>query len=125
MSSYKIKKRQLAQAKKLGVIIEPSGDSGKKIDVFAKPTAQEKKEGKKKGKKLASIGGFYDGNKIPYGDYATYLQNPVDRYGNPAPAEERRKSYLKRHSLEPKKKKDKDGKEYFTPSYWADKILWG
>lgn len=124
MSSYKIKKRQEDQAKKLNVIIKPSGDSGKKIDVFAKPSAKEKKEGKKVGKKLASIGGFYHGNKIPYGDYATYLDNPIDRYGNPAPADERRTSYLKRHSHEDKFK-IKDGKKVYTPSYWADKILWG
>lgn len=94
---YKIKPLQREKAKKLNVIIKPSQNSKKKIDVFNKD-----------GKKIASIGAK------GYNDYATYLQNiPKEE------ADKKRKNYLARHSKEPKMK---NGKR--TNSYYADKILW-
>ena len=122
-SSYKIKPRQKANATKLGVDIKPSTDKVKKIDVFKKPTALEKKL-KKEPKKLASIGGMYD-DGTPYGDYASYLIKPVEPKRkvvvNP---EQQKKMYLARHSLEPKSKANKKGIIEKTHSYWAEKILW-
>lgn len=109
--NYKIKDEQKKVAGKLGVIIKPSSNKLKKIDVF-----------NKNGRFLASIGGrYYDG--VWYGDYASYLKHPEDRYGNEVSAKERRRLYLNRHAHEPKFKIIK-GKRLRTPSYWADEILW-
>lgn len=116
---YKIKPKQFANAKKLGVIIKPSENHLKKIDVF-------KVIGKGStsyNEKLASIGGRYQDGKW-YGDYASYLLDPEDRYGNEVDPEERRKLYLARHKHESKSKKNKKNKVKETPSYFADKILW-
>tara|TARA_R110002073_G_scaffold320989_1_gene496854 strand:- start:10721 stop:11122 length:402 start_codon:yes stop_codon:yes gene_type:complete len=122
-SSYKLKKRQKDNAKRLGVDIKVSTDRTKKIDVFEIQSAADKKN-KKEPKKLASIGGMYQDGK-PFGDYATYLQNPrMMITGKEIDPQQQRKMYLARHSLEPKEKTDKKGKKYKTPSYWADKILW-
>jgi hypothetical protein len=55
--SYKITNYSKEQAKKLNVIIKPSKNKGKKIDVFNAD-----------GKKLASIG------DINYLDYGMYIQ---------------------------------------------------
>lgn len=95
--SYKIKPLQKQKAAKLGVIIKPSTNKKKKIDVFNKD-----------GDKIGSIGA------IGYKDYATYLQELPKKE-----ADKKRSNYLKRHSKEPKMK---DGKR--TNSYWADVILW-
>lgn len=130
-STYKIKPRQKANAKKLGVIILPSADKTKKIDVFEPLTKKQEDFNRKnvggkkyKMKRLASIGGMYQ-DGTPYGDYATFLQNPkMVKTGKPINPEERRKNYLQRHSLEPKEKVNKLGKKVKTPSYYADKILW-
>ena len=119
---YKIKPRQKRNADRLGVIIKPSQNKMKKLDVFKK-----NKEGKAT-ELLAQIGGrYYDG--VWYGDYATFLQNPKDRYGNEVDADERRRLYLKRHAHESKwtkgtKKNQRRGAEFRSPSYWADEILW-
>ena len=122
-SSYKLKPRQKKIAKQLGVDIKVSTDSSKKIDVFQIQTADEKKN-KKEPKKLASIGGMYQDGK-PFGDYATYLLKPRMMITNETiDPSKQQKMYLARHSLEPKEKTDKNGKQYKTPSYWADKILW-
>jgi hypothetical protein len=95
--SYKIKKLQKEKAEKLNLVIKPSKNKNKKIDVFDK-----------EGNKLASIGA------LGYKDYATYIQEiGLDK------ANIKRKNYLKRHAKEPK---IKDGKR--TPSFFADKILW-
>ena len=122
-SSYKIKPRQLKNAKDLGVSIAPSTDKVKKIDVFAKRTKQQLKD-KKEPKKLASIGGMYD-DGTPYGDYASYLIKPIEpKRKLKVDADQQKKMYLARHSLEPKEKPNKKGVMTKTPSYWADKILW-
>tara|TARA_R110002050_G_scaffold11608_5_gene39023 strand:- start:743 stop:1246 length:504 start_codon:yes stop_codon:yes gene_type:complete len=134
-STYKIKPRQRANAKKLGVVIMESADKTKKIDVFEPLTKAQiafnkrnvgaARSGKDyKMKRLASIGGMYQ-DGTPYGDYATFLQKPqMVKTGKPIVPEERRKNYLQRHSLEPKEKVNTKGKTIKTPSYYADKILW-
>ena len=99
---YKILPYSEQQAKKHNVIIKPSTNKKKKIDVFDKD-----------GEKLASIGGIRK-NGIPYNDYPTYLESIGLESAN-----KKRKAYLARHAKEPKMK---DGKR--TPSYWADVILW-
>jgi hypothetical protein len=71
--SYKIKNRQLMNAKKLGVKIKPSNLKTKKLDVF------------KNGKKIASIG------SLPYTDYSTMLLK------NKTQADKRKKAYKSRH----------------------------
>ena len=98
---YKITAYTLARAKDLGVIVKPSSNKLKKIDVY------------KNGIKIASVGGIkQDGT--PYMDYPTYIKTKGLEYAN-----ERRRLYLKRHSKEPK-----ENKGVKTPSYWSDKLLW-
>ena len=99
---YKILPYSYQQAKKHNVIIKPSTNKRKKIDVFDKDM-----------NKLASIGGIRS-NGIPYNDYPTYLESIGLESAN-----KKRKAYLARHAKEPKMK---DGKR--TPSYWAKTILW-
>jgi hypothetical protein len=76
---YKIKKYSYNQAKKLNVIISPSKNKLKKIDVFDN-----------RGVLLYSIG------DIKYNDYPTYLE--VDK----ALAKTRRKLYKIRHQADRK-----------------------
>tara|TARA_R110002073_G_scaffold30102_5_gene94381 strand:+ start:4402 stop:4812 length:411 start_codon:yes stop_codon:yes gene_type:complete len=114
---YKILPRVLENAKKLGVGVRESRDRNKKLDVFDLKTQ----------KVISQIGGRYQDGKW-YGDYATFLKRPKDRYGNKVDPEERRDLYLARHKHELKQKKSKlkrdKGKIINTPSYYADKILW-
>ena len=99
---YNITDYTKRQAKKEGVIVKPSTNKNKKIDVFDKT-----------GNKLASIGGIKpDGT--PYMDYPNYRKGRGKAY-----ADERRRLYLIRHG---KDKEKKDGK--FTLSYWAKTLLW-
>lgn len=72
--AYRITERQRANAKRLGVHIEPSTVNGKKIDVF------------KNGQKVASIGA------MGYGDYDIFLKTKGKEY-----ADSRRKAYKQRH----------------------------
>jgi hypothetical protein len=102
MSSYKIKTYSKNKAKKLGVIIKPSANKKKKIDIFKKV---KDKDGKMKLKKLASVG---DPN---YLDYPSYIEKDgLEK------AKARRKLYKIRHNRYRKIKN--------SPSYWADQILW-
>ena len=71
--SYKIKNRQLMNAKKLGVQIKASNLKTKKLDVF------------KKGKKIASIGAK------GYTDYSTVLLK------DKVQADKKKKAYKSRH----------------------------
>ena len=71
--SYKIKNRQLMNAKKLGVQIKASNLKSKKLDVF------------KNDKKIASIG------SRGYTDYSTMLLK------NKTQADKRKKAYKSRH----------------------------
>ena len=92
--SYKITKYSLERAKELGVVIKPSTNKGKKIDVF-----------NKKGEKLVSIGA------IGYADYPTFLTMKGKGF-----ADKRRKLYKMRH--------EKDRHIRGTAGFYADKILW-
>tara|TARA_R110002072_G_scaffold192549_2_gene349584 strand:+ start:7930 stop:8373 length:444 start_codon:yes stop_codon:yes gene_type:complete len=104
MSNYKIKKLQYEKAKELKVKILRATNPNKKLDVFVG------------GKKVSSIGANKSINpKKPMNDYATYLEKL-----SKAEAEKKRMGYVKRHSKEPK---IKDGK--YTPSFYADELLWG
>jgi hypothetical protein len=92
--SYKITNYSKEQAKKLNVIIKPSKNKGKKIDVFNAD-----------GKKLASIG------DLNYLDYGSYLTTKGKAY-----ADKRRKIYRVRHA--------NDINVINTPGYYSGKILW-
>ena len=99
--SYKILNYSYDKARREGVVIKPSKNKLKKIDVF------------KNGLKVASIGGIRK-NGVPYNDYPTYIKTI-----GKVKADKKRKAYIKRHAHEKKIK----NKEY-TPSYYASKILW-
>lgn len=73
--SYQISQYTKKKAKQLGVIVKPSSNPKKKIDVF------------KDDKKIASIG------SISYGDYHIFLKTKGKEY-----AEERRRLYKIRHA---------------------------
>jgi len=72
---YIISKYTYDKAKELGVVVKPSSNSKKKIDVF------------QDGVKIASIG------SISYQDYPTYIKTKGKEY-----ADERRRLYKLRHS---------------------------
>lgn len=96
--AYNILPYSFRKAKELGVVIKPSSNVLKKIDVY------------KNGKKVASIGarGMFD--------YPTYLaQEKRGNYEN-GYANKRRKLYKDRH--------EKDRKVVGSAGYYADKILW-
>lgn len=107
------------QAKKLGVIVKPSHKPNKKIDVI---------DPKNRDKVLASIGGVKSDGSF-YNDYPTYMITKGKSY-----ADKKRANYLQRHAHEPKRKVKKLVNGYkseskrsiysFTPSYFADKLLW-
>lgn len=77
---YLIQPYSYQQAERLGVLIKPSTNPLKKLDVF------------QQGKKVASIGA------IGYGDYGTYLKE------NKALADERNRLYQIRHKKNAEKK---------------------
>ena len=82
---YKITDYTKKQAKKLNVVIKPSENKNKKIDVF------------KNDKKIASVG------SIGYNDYPTYILKKGKQY-----ADLRRELYKKRHKND-RNKKDSNG----------------
>lgn len=94
---YNIKQYSYDKAKHLGVIIKPSTNKNKKIDVF-----------NSNGKKISSIGA------INYKDYPTYIQEKGIDYAN-----ERKRLYHLRHKIE---NDIKDGR--LTNSFWAKYLLW-
>ena len=96
---YSIKKYTYNKAKKLGVIVKPSTNKTKKIDVFRKGT-----DGRT-GKKIASVGA----NGM--NDYPTYIQKRGLAY-----AKTRRRLYRMRH--------ERDRHIRGTPGYYADQLLW-
>lgn len=73
MKKYTITERQRANARRIGVQIEPSKTKGKKIDVY------------QSGRKVASIGAR------GYKDYDAYLEESLEK------AETRRRLYKARH----------------------------
>lgn len=96
--AYKILPYSFRKAKELGVVIKPSSNLLKKIDVF------------KNGKKIASIGAR------GMNDYPTYLEKEKKRYFPKGYANKRRKLYKERH--------EKDRHIVGSNGYYADKILW-
>ena len=96
--AYKILPYSLRKAKELGVVIKPSTNILKKIDVF------------KNGKKIASIGAR------GMNDYPTYLEKEKKGYFDKGYANKRRKLDKDRH--------DKDRHVVGSNGYYADKILW-
>lgn len=96
--AYKILPYSFRKAKELGVVIKPSSNLLKKIDVF------------KNGKKIASIGAK------GMSDYPTYLEKEKKGYYPKGYANQRRKLYKIRH--------EKDRHIVGTNGYYADKILW-
>ncbi len=92
--AYTILPYTLKQASKLRVVIKPSTNPLKKIDVFDK-----------QGNKLASVGA------VGYLDYPYYIKLHGKEY-----ADERRKLYKMRHS--------KDRLKKGSNGYYADKLLW-
>jgi hypothetical protein len=91
---YKITARQLKNANALNVVIRPSKNKNKKIDVY-----------NLQGVKIASIGA------AGYLDYDSYIKTKGLAYAN-----ERRRLYKIRHANDRNKKG--------TAGYYADKILW-
>lgn len=96
--AYKILPYSFRKAKELGVIIKPSTNLLKKIDVF------------KNGKKVASVGAR------GMNDYPTYLEKEKKGYYEKGYAYKRRKLYKERH--------EKDRHKVGSNGYYADKILW-
>ena len=96
--AYKILPYSLEQAKKINVVIKPSTNSLKKIDVF------------KNGNKVASIGA------IGMNDYPTYVQLEKKGVVEKGHAKKRRELYKNRH--------EKDRKVPGSAGWYADKILW-
>jgi hypothetical protein len=96
--AYKILPYSFRKAKELGVVIKPSTNLLKKIDVF------------KNGKKVASVGAR------GMNDYPTYLEKEKKGYYEKGYANKRRKLYKERH--------EKDRNIVGSNGYYADKILW-
>jgi len=96
--AYKILPYSFRKAKELGVVIKPSTNLLKKIDVF------------KNGKKIASIGAR------GMNDYPTYLEKEKKGYYEKGYAYKRRKLYKERH--------EKDRHKVGSNGYYADKIFW-
>jgi len=78
---YPITQYTFKRAKKIGVVVKPSLNGKKKIDVY------------KDGDKIASVGAF------GMNDYPTYIKKCGKTYAN-----KRRKMYKIRHSVDRKKK---------------------
>lgn len=96
--AYKILPYSFRKAKELGVVIKPSTNLLKKIDVF------------KNYKKVASIGAR------GMNDYPTYLEKEKKGYFEKGYANKRKKLYKERH--------EKDRHKVGSNGYYADKILW-
>jgi hypothetical protein len=96
--AYKILPYSFRKAKELGVVIKPSTNILKKIDVF------------KNGKKVASVGAR------GMNDYPTYLEKEKKGYYPKGYANKRRKLYKERH--------EKDRHTLGSAGYYADKLLW-
>jgi hypothetical protein len=92
--AYTITAYTKAKAKKYGVVVKPSKNPEKKIDVFDRD-----------GKKLVSIGA------AGMNDYPTYIRKKGKKY-----ADERRRLYRIRH--------ESDRHRRGSAGYWASKLLW-
>ena len=98
--SYHITNYTYKQAKRIGVVVKPSTDKDKKIDVYRKNIKNNKTL-----KKIASVGA----NGM--NDFPTYIQKRGLTY-----AKTRRRLYKMRH--------EKDRKIKWTRGWLADKLLW-
>jgi hypothetical protein len=96
--AYKILPYSFRKAKDLGVVIKPSSNPLKKIDVF------------KNGKKIASVGAR------GMNDYPTYLEKEKKGKYEKGYANKRRMLYKQRHQ--------NDRMKVGSNGYYADKILW-
>ena len=99
--TYSITKYTYTRANKLGVVVKPSTNKTKKLDVY-------KKIKNKNGvieKKVASIGAY------GMNDYPTYIKTRGIKY-----AKTRRRLYKIRHL--------KDRVKMGTPGWYANKLLW-
>jgi len=92
--AYTITAYTKARAKKYGVVVKPSKNPEKKIDVFDSD-----------GKRLVSIGA------AGMNDYPTYIRKKGKKY-----ADERRRLYRIRHNS--------DRHRVGSAGYWASKLLW-
>ena len=90
---YQILPYTLKKARALGVQVRPSSSKKKKIDEY------------KKGKKIASVGGY------GYDYYPTFLR----KYG---------KTYANRKRRLSKQRHDKDRHKKGSAGYYADQLLW-
>ena len=99
---YRISAYSSRKARGLGVIIKPSTNKGKKIDVFKKV---KNKKAEMKMKKLASIGAS------GMGDYPTFLRTKGKEFAN-----KRRKAYKSRMA--------KNINVVGSAGYYAGRILW-
>lgn len=100
--TYSITKYTYTKAKQFGVLVKPSTNKTKKIDVY------KKGKGLKNGNtliKVASVGA------AGMNDYPTYMKKNGIQY-----AKTRRRLYKIRHN--------KDRKTRGTPGWYADKLLW-
>ena len=100
--AYRIRARTKRIANDLGVIIRPSDNSAKKIDVFI-PLQNGKY-------RKISIGARN------YADYHLYKELEMVGKVSPGTAENRRRAYIQRHQ--------KDINVKGTPGYYAYKLLW-
>jgi hypothetical protein len=97
---YHITNYTYKQAKKIGVVVKPSTNRIKKIDVFIK---DKNKQGTLK--KIASVGA------AGMNDFPTYIQKKGLIF-----AKTRRRLYKIRH--------ERDRKTKWTRGWLADKLLW-
>jgi hypothetical protein len=95
---YKILPYHRTQARRLGVVIRPSTNQKKKLDVY------------KNGRKVASIGAK------GYGDYAVFLGKEKRGLFPKGYASSKRRAYKQRHQ--------KDRVVLGSAGYYADQILW-
>ncbi len=98
---YHITNYTYKQAKRIGVVVKPSTNRIKKIDVYRK----DKKNKKGTMKKIDSVGA------AGMNDFPTYIQKKGLAF-----AKTRRRLYKIRH--------DKDRKTKWTRGWLADKLLW-
>ena len=101
--TYSITKYTFNKAKQLGVIVKPSTNKMKKIDVYKKNKKQNKTRNTLV--KVASIGA------AGMNDYPTYMKKNGIQY-----AKTRRRLYKIRHQ--------KDRTRSGSPGWYADKLLW-
>jgi len=97
--SYNISNYTQAQARRLGVKVQPSKLKNKKIDVIYN------------GKKIASVG------DIRYKDYSIYLKEDGRKI-----AEARRRAYRSRHAKDSRRRAG--GIEKQSRGYFARQLLW-